>query len=541
MPVLTSYSDKRVLIVDDMPDMRTSLRSQISSLAIDKVGMAGSVKEALEQIGANKFDIILCDYYLGSATDGQQFLDYLRTKNLISRATLFIMVTAETGFEKVVKVAECMPDDYLLKPFTAESLRIRFERLLEKKDRLAKVDKLQDQGSWPEVISACDEIILAKDKYLIDAMRIKGNAMILSNQFGAAADFYNSAIALRPMPWAQLGLAKALRGIGNVEQAKNALGELISDNPNFLAAYDLLGHIHVDEGKHEAALRVLDSACKVSPNSLARQRAIAGVAEASGDYARVEMAMSSVLKQTRNSPLNESIDHAKLINALTELGQTEKAITLIKEAKIRFKEAGDVALLCATEAVTQQKAGNPELARDAMNRAMQARAGNLGQATSLAIAKACFAIGKQQEAMSILKEVIQNDPDSPIIQGKISTLLKDHGGHEKAQELIGSSLRQIIKLNNEAVARANSGEYEVASKMLTEAAARLPDNLQIVSNAAYSLLIDVFMNGMDATKMKQALILQQAVIRKKSDHPKLAELAAIMEKIKQKYSLAESA
>ncbi len=541
MPVLTSYSDKRVLIVDDMPDMRTSLRSQISSLAIDKVGMAGSVKEALEQIRATKFDIILCDYYLGSATDGQQFLDYLRTKNLISRATLFIMVTAETGFERVVKAAECMPDDYLLKPFTAESLRIRFERLLEKKDRLAKVDKLQDQGSWPEVISACDEIILAKDKYLIDAMRIKGNAMILSNQFGAAADFYNSAIALRPMPWAQLGLAKALRGIGNVEQAKNALSELIGDNPNFLAAYDLLGHIHVEEGKHDAALSVLDSACKVSPNSLARQRSIAGVAEASGDYARVEVAMSSVLKQTRNSPLNESIDHAKLINALTELGQTEKAITLIKEAKIRFKEAGDVALLCATEAVTQQKAGNPELAQQAMNSAMQARAENSGQTTSLAIAKACFAIGKQEEAMSILKEVIQNDPDSQVIQGQISTLLKDHGGQEKAQELIGSSLRQIIKLNNEAIARAKSGEYEVASKMLTEAAARLPDNLQIVSNAAYSLLIDVFMNGMDATKIKQALILQQAVMRKKSDHPKLAELAAIMEKIKQKYSLAESA
>ena len=54
-------------------------------------------------------------------------------------------------------------------------------------------------------------------------------------------------------------------------------------------------------------------------------------------------------------------------------------------------------------------------------------------------------------------------------------------------------------------------------------------------------MIDVFMNGMDATKIKQALILQQAVMRKKSDHPKLAELAAIMEKIKQKYSLAESA
>lgn len=540
MVTQTSYTDKRLLIVDDMPDMRSSLRTQISSLSIEKVGMASSVKEALEQLKLHKYDIILCDYYLGGATDGQQFLDYLRTKNMIARATLFIMITAETGYESVVTAAECLPDDYLLKPFTADSLKARFEKLLEKKTRLAKVDKLQDQGSWSDVVIACDEIMAAKDKYLVDAMRIKGNALVMSSQFAAAIEFYQKAIAMRPMPWAQLGLAKAFGGSGDGEQSKSVLSGIISSNPKFLAAYDMLGRIHIAEGKPEDALRVLDGASKVSPNSLTRQRSIAGVAEDSGDHARVEKALSIVVKNTRNSPLRESGDHAKLINALTELGDTTRAIAVIAEAKTNFREPGDIALLSSVEAVTQQKAGHPELAKQALERALGAGAGKLSPATALALAKACLVNGKEEQAMSILKDVIQNDPDSPTVQGRIAGLMKDHGGEEKAKELMDSSAKEIIQLNNEAVGKAKAGDYAMASKMLAEAAARLPNNMQIVSNAAFSLLVDVFMNGMDAAKVREALVLQQAVLSKNSQHPKLTDIAAILAKIKQKYALGST-
>ena len=82
------------------------------------------------------------------------------------------------GYESVVTAAECMPDDYLLKPFTADTLKMRLERLFEKKKRLARVDQMQDAGDWAEVIAACDEIIAARDRYLVDVMRIKGNALL---------------------------------------------------------------------------------------------------------------------------------------------------------------------------------------------------------------------------------------------------------------------------------------------------------------------------------------------------------------------------
>ncbi|MEF8707348.1 MAG: tetratricopeptide repeat protein [Candidatus Accumulibacter propinquus] len=137
-----------------------------------------------------------------------------------------------------------MPDDYLLKPFTADTLKSRIDRLLEKKTRLLEVDKLQDQGRWQEIIPVCDEIIAARDKYLVDAMRIKGNALIMTKRFDQAIAFYQQALQMRSMPWAKLGLAKAYQGNGEHAQAKEALTDLLVETPRFLAAYDVLGRLH---------------------------------------------------------------------------------------------------------------------------------------------------------------------------------------------------------------------------------------------------------------------------------------------------------
>jgi tetratricopeptide (TPR) repeat protein len=537
MALPISYKDKQILIIDDMPDMRSSLRSQISSLDIQKVSVAANVRDALDLIRQKNHDVILCDYFLGAGTDGQQFLEFLRTTNAIGRATLFIMITAETGYESVITAAECMPDDYLLKPFTADTLKTRLERLLEKKARLAVIDKLQDKAAWLEIITACDEIISVRDKYLIDALRIKGNAMVMAKQYEAAIQFYQQALATRAMPWASLGLAKALKGKGDSTQAKQVLSGLISASPNLLSAYDLLGRIHTEEGHAEDALTVLDSACKVAPNSLARQRSLANIADDAGQFDRVEKAMSIVVKKTKNSPLRVASDYAKLGNALTEIGDLAKAVTVIEEAKATFKERDDVRLLVAIEAVTLQKSGKSELAMQALEIALVGSTGNLPEATNLAIAKACLANGRIEDAMTILKIVVQNNPESSAIQGRISSILKDHGGAEVAKALIEKSAKEVIALNNNAIVKAKAGEFSEAAQMLREAAVQLPNNLQIVSNAALSLLVDVFMNGMDASKINDAKLFQLAVIKQNDQHPKLPEIAGFMAKVQAKYKL----
>lgn len=540
MAIHTPYSNKSVLILDDMPEMRSSLRSQVGSLGCERIAVSGTVKDALEQFRENAFDVILCDYYLAGGTDGQQFLEFLRTRNIIGRGVLFVMVTAEKNYENVVTAAECLPDDYLLKPFTAEVLKMRLERLLEKKQRLARIDQMQDKGNWTGVISACDEVIAAKDRYLVDVLRIKGNAFLAAGRHDAAVDFYQQMLAMRPLPWAKLGLARALHRQGDAERCKETLSDLIAESPRLMAAYDLLGQLQLATGDADAALATLDSARAISPNSLARHRAIATVAEEKGDFERVEQALDQVVKKTRNSPLRETEDFARLGNALVEKGEPGKAVTLLEEARTTFRSDANNPLLAAVEAVAQQKAGNPEKAEAALARAMQGDPGKLPSATTMALAKACLATGKQDKAQAILKNLVQSNPEAKGLHARISTVLRDHGSEEMAESLVSDSIREIIHLNNEAVRRAKAGELAVAADMLTEAAHRLPTNMQVVSNAAAALLFDVYNNGLDPEKLRTAQSFQQAVQAQAPNHPKLAEIAELMSRIRSKYLPAKS-
>ncbi|MBK7425122.1 MAG: response regulator [Propionivibrio sp.] len=78
---------------------------------------AGSSAEVLRQVKAYSFDIIFSDYQLEDGRDGQQLLEELRQKHLISLSTVFMVITAERAYHNVVSLAELAPDDYLIKPF----------------------------------------------------------------------------------------------------------------------------------------------------------------------------------------------------------------------------------------------------------------------------------------------------------------------------------------------------------------------------------------------------------------------------------------
>lgn len=136
----------RVLLVDRHASARNSMRIILSSLGITAVHNAGTSAEVLRQVKAYTFDIILSDYHLDDGRDGQQLLEELRHKNLISLSTVYMVVTAERADQNVVSVAELAPDDYLIKPFTADQFHSRLIKTIYKKHFFEKV--LGTSGQW---------------------------------------------------------------------------------------------------------------------------------------------------------------------------------------------------------------------------------------------------------------------------------------------------------------------------------------------------------------------------------------------------------
>jgi tetratricopeptide (TPR) repeat protein len=535
MPTHTSYAKKSVLIVDDMPNMRNMLRMQVANLGITKIHLAANPKAALEFLARSSYDIILCDYFMGEGVNGQQFLEYLRSHSLISRHTLFIMVTAEKSYETVVTVAENLPDDFLLKPFNSETFRLRIERLIEKKERLAVVDEMQDAKRWQNVIKECDGIIAAKDKFLIDALRIKGNALLATQRFEEAAEFYRQALSMRAMPWAKLGLSKASAGLGKTDEADQVLRDIINENPQFMAAYDLLSHSLMKEGNTQEALKILSQASTVSPYSINRHRTIASVAESISDFDTVERSMNAVIVATKNSPLRESADFARLGNALTEKGDSAGALTILKEAKKQFNGPNDHAMLAAVECVAHQRAGNSEKAKEALDQAMQGSVGQVSEGLSLVLAKACLATGDQERGEALLRQVVQNNPDSAAAKDQVIAIMQRDGDPDRAHALVELSVKEIIALNNEAVRKGQAGELEEAARILSEAAEKLPGNAQIVANAAYALLVRILVKGKDEDLLQRALGYTQALQNSSPNHPKLAQISDTLIKVREKY------
>ncbi|MEY4591921.1 MAG: hypothetical protein RIR18_816 [Pseudomonadota bacterium] len=520
-----------------MPEMRGVLRSQIGEIGCKRVVMSGTVKEALEQFKKNSFDIIISDYHLPGGTTGQQFLEYLRTRNVIGRAVIFVMVTSEKGFESVLSAAEHLPDAYLLKPFTPDALRSRLEGLLKRKQRLAKVDLLQDKRSWDGVVLACDQIIAAKDAYMVDALRIKGSALLASGRAETAVEFYRLMLREKSLPWAKLGLARALHMQGDSAGSEDILSDLIEDSPKFMAAYDVLGQLHTAMGKHDLALETLDKAGSISPNSLARQRAIASVAERIGNFKRVETALDHVIKKTKGTLLRESEDFARMGNALSENGKITQAVTLLEDARVTFQNEGNNPLLASVEAIVHQKAGNASKAEEALARALDTgEASALPNYVLMMVAKACLTNGKPNQAQQFLKVVVQNNPDSKDLHNHVSTLLKQHGAESLVDSVVSGGIQEIMALNNDAVRRARAGEFSAAAEILMDAAKRLPGNMLVSSNAAIALLNDVLQNGLEPSKIRKAQTLQQAVQSHSPGYPKLGEIRKLMVRVRNKFA-----
>jgi two-component system NtrC family response regulator len=114
-----------VLLVEDEVPQR-QLIGEILSREGHEVGEAGTVDEALEAIGREVPDLIICDWRM-PGRDGGELLDEVRQRAL---GCAFIVMTAYGSIAHAVDAIRRGADDYLGKPFEREALLIALQRVL---------------------------------------------------------------------------------------------------------------------------------------------------------------------------------------------------------------------------------------------------------------------------------------------------------------------------------------------------------------------------------------------------------------------------
>jgi len=111
----------KILVVDDYPTMRRILRSLLAQVGQTDVEEAGDGAEAFSKLQNSRFDLVISDWNMEPVTG----LDLLRKVrgDAATKELPFIMVTAESKTENVVEAKKAGVSNYIVKPFTADTLK----------------------------------------------------------------------------------------------------------------------------------------------------------------------------------------------------------------------------------------------------------------------------------------------------------------------------------------------------------------------------------------------------------------------------------
>ena len=117
-----------ILIVDDYKTMLRIIRNLLKQLGFGNVDEATDGQNALEQLGKKKFDLIISDWNM----EPMSGLDLLKTvrANEATKAIPFIMITAESKTENVLAAKQAGVSNYIVKPFNAETLKMKMSSVL---------------------------------------------------------------------------------------------------------------------------------------------------------------------------------------------------------------------------------------------------------------------------------------------------------------------------------------------------------------------------------------------------------------------------
>ncbi len=117
-----------VLVVDDYKTMVRIIQNLLKSLGFTNVHGAVSAAEALSKMTEHRYGLVISDWNM-EPMSGLDLLVKVRGDQ-DQKETPFIMVTAESKTENVVAAKRAGVNNYIVKPFNAQTLKLKMVTVL---------------------------------------------------------------------------------------------------------------------------------------------------------------------------------------------------------------------------------------------------------------------------------------------------------------------------------------------------------------------------------------------------------------------------
>ncbi len=114
-----------ILVVDDYNTMIRIIRNLLKQLGFEDIDDAADGSAALTKMQGKKYGLVISDWNMEPMT-GYELLKEVRATPALSK-TPFIMVTAESKTENVIAAKKAGVNNYIVKPFNAQTLKTKIE------------------------------------------------------------------------------------------------------------------------------------------------------------------------------------------------------------------------------------------------------------------------------------------------------------------------------------------------------------------------------------------------------------------------------
>jgi tetratricopeptide (TPR) repeat protein len=430
------FKEKKSLVVDDMPDMRSSLSGMLKEAGVDHVNTAANSQQAIELCEQQSYDLILCDYNLGEGRDGQQILEELRFRKLLKNSSLFIMVTAESSTDMVLGALEYQPDEYLTKPITTAVLRDRLTRVVTRHEEMLAIKKAMDNEDYQGALTLSQAKVGEKNRYASLFLKTEAEMLFRLKRYDEAQEIYQKVLKNRPLAWAQLGLGKIYIAQEKFEPAEKILLEVINQNSRYIEAHEMLAEIYARRGKFKESQQAMSNAADMSPKSVLRQRKLANLAKRNHDVDVTLRARKTALKVGEHSCHYTPQDYFDLVSELmvdghkTPLERQKNA----KDAEMYISRAerkhlSDKSIKLQTlsaHARLSQFNGNKEQAEAYLDRAQELHDQGVGNSMAeLELAQAMMDCGQKSNALELLISIDRKNPENEDVANRIDALVDE--------------------------------------------------------------------------------------------------------------------
>ncbi|ERL63067.1 chemotaxis response regulator CheY [Piscirickettsia salmonis] len=126
----------KILVVDDFSTMRRIVKNLLRDLGFTNIAEADDGATAWPLLQKSDFDFLVTDWNMPGMT-GIDLLKNVRAHDKLKSMPV-LMVTAEQKREQIVEAAQAGVNGYIVKPFTAATLKEKLDKIFERVDGAKK-------------------------------------------------------------------------------------------------------------------------------------------------------------------------------------------------------------------------------------------------------------------------------------------------------------------------------------------------------------------------------------------------------------------